>query len=460
MVIIERFPTSAYPQVVRVCARVKTWDFDEPWLHDARDTEGVAVVIGPRTLVTLASVVAGAVEPTTPLGANQARARIAAIDHDRDLALLETVDSITAVWGIEPVVLGPMPVSTDVLILIGSADEPPRLEVGHAVISAIGLTRYTHSQRHLLAITFDARQPLHAGGDAVFRNGALIGLVMQRFTDDELRGELIPPPIIQAFLDGVATGVAPGVPALGIALQSLDNPAARALLGLDDADPGAMVTRVDHGGTCDGVLQPRDVLVAIDGHTVSRGGTVAYLGLALKHYAVLGTRHLGERVTLAIRRGGVAMSVEVPLGRWLPLVYRARHGAAPTYLVFAGLVFQPVTRDYLTTWEAWADKAPKEFLNAYYWGERTRERHELVALTSVLAAPINTGYAPFTNEGVLRVGAETPRDLEHLAALLDAAEGLVTIELHSGALIVLDAEAARGATPAILQAHGIERDRA
>ncbi len=460
MVIVERIPGSAAPQVLRVLATVEDWDLDEPWAKTTRESMGVGVVIGPRLVLALASVVVGSVEPSAPLGPHQARAQIKAIDHDRDLALLELADSITAVWSIEPAALGPMPLATDVMILIGHDEEGRTAEIGHAVISKIGLTRYTHSQRHLLAVTFEARQPLHPGGDAVFRNGALLGLVMQRFADDEQRGELIPPPLIQAFLDGVAAGKPTGVPALGIALQPLDHPAARALVGLGAGDPGALVTRVDHGGTCDGVLEPRDVLLSIDGHTVAIDGTVMVHEQALKHYAVLGTRHLGDPITLAIRRGGKSMVVVVTLGPWLPLVYRARHDVPPTYLVFAGLVFQPVTRDYLTTWESWWDKAPKEFLNAYYWGERTAARRELVALTTVLEDPITTGYATFANESVVRVGEHVPRDLEDLARLLDAARGLVTIEVNSGALIVLDAEEARAATPRILAEHGVPRDRA
>ena len=460
MVIVERIPGSTAPQVLRVLATVEDWDFDEPWAKTTRESTGVGVVIGPRLVLTLASVVVGAVEPTVPLAPHQARAQIKAIDHDRDLALLELADSITAVWGIEPAALGPMPVTTDVLILIGHDEDARAAEIGHAVISKIGLTRYAHSQRHLLAVTFEARQPLHVGGDAVFRNGALIGLVMQRSTDDDQRGELIPPPLIQAFLDGVTAGKPTGVPALGIAVQPLDHPAARALVGLGAGEPGALVTRVDHGGTCDGVLLPRDVLISIDGQLVATDGSVLYREQPLKHYAVLGTRHLGDQITLAIRRGGKDMAVQVTLGPWLPLVYRARHDVPPTYLVFAGLVFQPVTRDYLTTWESWWDKGPKEFLNAYYWGERTAARRELVALTSVLEDPINAGYATFANESVVRVGEHVPRDLEDLGRLLDAAHGLVTIELSSGALIVLDADEARAATPRILADHGVLRDRA
>ena len=441
MVVIERLASSAYPQVVRVRVHADVPDLDTPWVRTPQDDVGVAVVVGERLLLMLASVVVHAVAPTEPLGANQALARIKAVDHDRDLALLEVVDSITAAWGIAPVELGPLPSASDVLVLVGIADEAPQIEIGIAVITSIALTRYAHSQRHLLAVAIAARQPLHVGGDVVFRNNRLIGIVMQRLTGDDQRGELIPPPIIRAFLDGIAAGKPPGVPALGLSVQPIENPAMRAQLGLGSDEPGVLVSRVDLGGSCDGVIQPRDLLVSIDGVPIANDDSIDYEGLAVRHYAALGTRHVGDRVRLGIRRGRLPASLDVTLGPWLPLVPRARHDVPPAYYVYAGLVFQPLTRDYLTTWESWWDKAPKEFLNAYYWGRRTPAQEEIVALTAVLEDPLNVGYARYCDESVVRVGDRAPRDLKDFVGALEAARGYVTIEMSGGGLITLDVEA-------------------
>ena len=63
-------------------------------------------------------------------------------------------------------------------------------------------------------------------------------------------------------------------------------------------------------------------------------------------------------------------------------------------------MFQPLTRDYLTTWDKWWNKAPKEFLNYYYLGYRTPQQHEVVILTQILADEINVGYAHLYNEAV------------------------------------------------------------
>ncbi len=429
MVILERLATSSHPQVLRVRVTALEPDFDVPWSVTERERVGVAVAVAPRRVVTLASVVAWAVDP----------ARIVAIDHDRDLALLATDEDVPVAE------LDDMPAIGDLVLLVGES-------VGHGVTKELGLTRYAHSQRHLICFTVDPRQPLDPGGAVVMRNGKLTGLVMQ--SDDEQRVEVIPAAMIRAFLDGI--GKPAGVPALGVGFQSLTNPAMTARFGAG----GIVITSVDLGGTCDGVARPRDVLLSIDGVAVDADGLVAYAGQTLRHYVVLGTKHAGDQIRLGLRRDGVAREAEVTLAPWVPLVPSAPRDRAPRYMVFGGLVFQPLTRDYLTTWETWWNNAPKELLTAFYLGRRSAERHELLVLTEVLEGPLTTGYDTYVNETVVRVDDRVPRDLADLARLLDDARGTVTLEMSSGALLVCDVDAVREAAAGIRDEHEIPHDRA
>jgi hypothetical protein len=64
-------------------------------------------------------------------------------------------------------------------------------------------------------------------------------------------------------------------------------------------------------------------------------------------------------VPVELVRGGQAMSVEVTLGEWRPLVPRTRYDQAPRYLVFGGLVFQALTRDVLATWGQVVEQGPQ-----------------------------------------------------------------------------------------------------
>src|SRR5207248_603996 len=90
-----------------------------------------------------------------------------------------------------------------------------------------------------------------------------------------------------------------------------------------------------------------------------------------------------------------------------------------------------LTRDYLTTWDKWWNKAPKEFLNYYYLGYRSAEQHEVVILTQILADEINVGYGHLYNEAVAALDGRVPRDMEDFVTRpSDALGGELVLHLH------------------------------
>src|SRR6185295_8385182 len=188
------------------------------------------------------------------------------------------------------------------------------ISITEGVVSRIEVQRYSHSQRHLLAVTVDAAINAGNSGGPVFGNNKVVGIAFQKLTGVDNIGEMVPPPIIRAFLDGVDAGKRPEIPALGITTQNLENPLLRAQLGLADHERGVAVLHVDYSGSAD---------------------------------VVLGHRYIGDRIELAIKRNGAARTVTVELKPWMPLVPRARYDKPPAYFVYGGLVFQTLTRDYL-----------------------------------------------------------------------------------------------------------------
>ena len=453
----------AYPEVIRVFATSQDPDFDGPWqARNPSNSTGSAVVIGPGLLLTGAHVVANAtfLQVQKPSAPDKAIARVRAVSHDSDLALLEVVEPADFLADIEPADLGPMPRLRDEVAVVGYPVGGEEISITEGVVSRIEVQRYSHSQRHLLAVTVDAAINAGNSGGPVFGSGKVVGIAFQKLTGVDNIGEMVPPPIIRAFLDGVELGKRSEIPALGITTQNLENPLVRRQLGLATTERGVVVLHVDYGGSADGLLESRDVITAIDGLTIANNGTVRYMGHHRTRYdVVLGHRYIGDPIELQIKRGGETRDVEVRLKPWMPLVPRSRYDQAPAYFVYGGLVFQTLTRDYLTTWDKWWNKAPKEFLNYYYLGYRTADQHEVVVLTQILADEINVGYGHLYNEAVAKLDGRTPRDIEDFVARLSAARGVVEIETTSGGIIMLDAEEVRAATPRILARYHIPRDR-
>ena len=439
--------------VVGVVASVREPDLDQPWqTKSPTQARSAGVVIGPGLVLCAANTIANAVSIRVRLagGDEVVTARVRAVSHDRDHALLE----VDAVRGIAHVELAELPQLGDEVAIAGFADDAPSVVRG--VVSSIDVVRHSHSQRHLLALAVDVNVDEVIGFGPTFHGSKLAGVVIQKVNDKRVC-EIVPAPLVRAFLDGVRQGRSVVVPALGIATQNLENAMLRRSLGVEH---GVVVTHVDHGGSADHKLERDDVLVAIDGMTITNAGHVRYADVhPIRFDAIVGERHVGDRVLLAVRRAGRGITVELELKPWLPLVARSTYDTVPRYFVYGGLVFQPLTRDYLTTWDEWWNHAPKEFLHFYYLGQRTAAQHEIVILTQILADELTEGYGHLYNEAVARVNGRVPVDFAAFVEQLRSAVGSVRIETTSGGIIVLDAGSIARARDRILAAHGIPREQ-
>ena len=291
----------AYPEVIRVFATSQDPDFDGPWqARTPSNSTGSAVVIGPGLLLTGAHVVANAtfLQVQKPSHPDKAIASVRAVSHDCDLALLEVVDPPDFLSDIEPAQLGPMPQLRDKVAVVGYPVGGEEISITEGVVSRIEVQRYSHSQRHLLAVTVDAAINAGNSGGPVFGNNKVVGIAFQKLTGVDNIGEMVPPPIIRAFLDGVKHGKRPEVPALGITTQNLENPLLRRQLGLNDNERGVVVLHVDHGGSADRILQPRDVITTIDGLPIANNGTVQYQGRHRTRYDVVLAHRLSSSATV------------------------------------------------------------------------------------------------------------------------------------------------------------------
>ena len=136
---------------------------------------------------------------------------------------------------------------------------------------------------------------------------------------------------------------------------------------------------------------------------------------------------------------------------------------SPQYAVVGGLVFQPLTADYLRSWgEEWRKSAP--FRLRYYLHQSPRpERRHLVVLSQVLPDPFNAGYRDFAFRIVDRVNGHTVaglRDLE--SALQGPREGFHVIELlpeRGPTRLVLDSAGLDEATQRVVRKYGLPAAR-
>jgi len=450
------------PPVVKIFATTQDPDYESPWqARSPSRSTGSGVILGPHRVLTGAHVVANATflqiqqiaVPEKPV------ARVVAVCHDSDLALLEVPD-VDLLQNTEPVSFGDLPSLRDKVSVLGFPVGGEEISVTEGVVSRLEVQRYTHSQRRLLAITVDAAINAGNSGGPAFIDDVMVGVAFQSLVDAENIGYLVPMPLVRLFLDAVDRRLPTDVPGLGIHTQNLENPELRRRRGLREDQSGVLVTRVAYGSSADGIVRPGDVLTGIDGLPIANNGTVQYRGRYRTRFSVvLGEHHLDDPLALRLARDGEPLDCAVRLQPKVDLVPRSEYGVEPTWFVYAGLVFQRLTRNFLTTWDRWWSNAPPEFLNEYYIGARTAERQEIVVLTQILADDINVGYAPLYDEAVLTVNGVAPRDMAHFVEIIDQATEVVElVTTRKGVALFDPAEVAR-ATPRILERYRIPRDR-
>jgi S1-C subfamily serine protease len=452
----------SYPQVVRVFATTQEPDYDCPWqARTPSSGTGSGVVIGRQQILTGAHVVANAtflqVQKISDPG--KAVAQVEAVCHDSDLALL-TVSDERFLSDIRPAEVGELPNLRDKVAVVGYPVGGEEISITEGVVSRIEVTRYDHSQRSLLAVTVDAAINQGNSGGPVFKGGKIAGIAFQKLSGAENIGEMVPAPIIRRFLEGISAGRAAEVPGLGISTQSLENPLLRRSIGAGPDDSGVLVTTIEHGSSAWGVLEPRDALMELGGMRIANNGTVQYRQRYRTRYdVVLGDHYVGDELDAVVLRRGQRVPVRMTLQPMRHLVPRSQYDTHPSYFVYGGCVFQPLTRDYLATWDKWWNKAPKEFLYYYYMGVRTEARRQVVVLSQVLADEINVGYSHLYNEGIAAVNGVMPRDMADFVARVEQCRDVVELTTTSDGVIVLDADAVRDASARILDRYHIVRDR-
>ena len=522
--------------VVKLFTVIKEPKYYQPWdLEYQKTSGGSACIVSGDRILTNAHVISHHqyVQALKPGDSKKYTARVLHVDHDTEIALL-TVDDPQFFEGTTAVRFGELPFRNAKVSVYGFPMGGNELCVTAGIVSRIEVRRYTHSQCHLLALQTDAAiNPGNSGGP-VFMNDELIGIAFQSYKQKDLEksGYVVPISIIRHLFEDLADGQITGVPDLGIYWQKIENDSLREYCGLSRvapsrsapgapssltpeptgttraapsipapsrpaagppsslapeptgtaADPtrelsggrtGVLITRVVHGASADGVLREGDVLTAIDGTPLACDGSIPLRTHDRVHFSYLVSRHqVGDPIIVEVLRAGQPLQLAITLRKLVALVSPPQPARRPSYFIFAGVVFLPLTYDYMTTWK-WEHVSPR--YKHYYYSRLPSDRHEQIVLVNqVLAHDVNVGYHQVHGAVVERINGidivamrDVPRALQsplgkfHVIELDYHGQRGESSDYHAsyGTRIVLDAELGARATPEILAQNGIASDR-
>jgi S1-C subfamily serine protease len=438
--------------LVRITVTEQEPDYRAPWNAGTIGRGvGAGFVIDGNRIMTNAHVVSNARYLTVERDGdpNKYSANVLFVAHDCDLALI-TVSTPNFFKNMTPLQFGGIPELESVVSAYGYPIGGERMSVTTGIVSRIDFQLYTHSSvdQHL-AVQISAQiNPGNSGGP-VMQDAKVMGVAFQGYSGDIAQGVayMIPTPVIRRFLKDIEDGRYDRYVDLGMTYGKLQNPAQRRFLGLKDDGRGILVWTVVEAGPCAKEILPGDVLLSIDDHPIASDANVELEGDRVEMPEVVERKFKGDTVKFDILRDKKPMSVKVELTTvWPYLILGHSYDVRPRYVVYGGLLFQPLNLDLVEAYQ------PQDLRLRYFFGYFVQEQiylehPEVIVLTNILPDSINTYLSPYRGGIVDEINGKKIRTLEELAkAFSETSDRLVVNMIGDGPPLVLDpkqVEAAR-----------------
>jgi S1-C subfamily serine protease len=450
--------------LVRITATEVAPDYRAPWNAGMLGRGiGAGFVIDGNRIMTNAHVVSNSRYLTVERDGdpNKYPAKVLFVAHDCDLALI-TVDSKTFFKNMLPLKLGGIPELESTVSAYGYPIGGERMSVTTGIVSRIDFQLYTHSSidQHL-AIQISAQiNPGNSGGP-VMQNAKVVGVAFQGYSGDVAQGVayMVPTPVISRFLKDVEDGRYDGYVDLGLTFAKLQNPAQRRYLGLKDDGRGVLVETVVAAGPCAKLLRPGDVLLSIDNHPIASDGNVDLEGEHVEMPEVVERKFKGDQVKFDIWRDKQAISGSVQLETVPPYLMQShKYDVRPRYVVYGGLLFQPLSLDLLEAYQP-GDLRLRHFFDFYVIDQLYLEHPDVIVLTNILPDPINTYLSAYRGGIVEEINGKKIRTLDELAqAFAQPGDRLVINMIGDGPPLVLDPKQVEEARERIKMRYNVVRE--
>lgn len=459
--------TGEWEGIVNIDVSVLMPDYREPWnAGQPSGGSGTGFLIGKNRFLTNAHVVSNATKVVirTMNDPEPHPARVVHIAHDCDLALIEAEDP-KHFEKLKPLTFGGIPKLNTEVSAVGYPIGGERVSVTRGVVSRIDFRPYSHTgvDNHLTIQVDAAINPGNSGGP-VLQNGKVVGVAFQGFSGRVAQnvGYMIPVPVVQRFLKDIEDGHYDHYVDLAASDFAIENPAQIKALGLENNGQGVLIADVEPAGCVGGVLKTGDVLMAIDGSPVLNNGLIKVDGELVDMNEVVERKYAGGKVKLDFIRDRKPQSATVTLKRFMPYVKLGlQYNQRPRYIVYAGLVFQPMDRNLMDAHNI-RDPLTSYVFDNYMTQKIYEERPDVIILTNVLPDEVNTyisGYQHSIVDEINGVKIKSLQDVKDALAKKDPKDPFVKIKmLEKGRPLVLRRDLAEAAHPRIMKTYNISED--
>lgn len=151
------------------------------------------------------------------------------------------------------------------------------------------------------------------------------------------------------------------------------------------------------------------------------------------------------------------LDVTVAVQPRAPLVPVHQYDRLPSYYVFAGLVFSPLTQPHLHEFgDDWYNSAPRRLCDRALNHHAERPGQQVVILSQVLADEVNAGYQGMHDLEVRSVNGRRVHNLRELRDAVEGAEGaFLRLDFVDDRVLVVNRAEAEAAHARIMAKHRV-----
>lgn len=446
--------------IVKIYSTAKIPNYQAPWSSSMRSSTGSGAIIAGGYILTNAHVVANQAFLEVQRYGQRKRyiAKVYAVSHQVDLALLK-VDDDAFFKGVTPLTFGTLPFVEQKIVVYGYPMGGNTLSATIGVVSRVEHHAYAHSGEAFLAVQVDAAvNPGNSGGPAL-SDGKIVGVVMQVITKSQNIGYIVPVNLVKHFIEDMKDGKYDGFADLGLGTQKLENPALRRYYGLDCNTTGKLINKVVYNSSLAGIVKEGDILTAINGHNIENDGTVEFRKHEYTHFHYYVDSHqMGDTINLDIIRERKPMHFNVLLKQKsddLYLVKTTRYDTMPSYFIYGGYIFSPLTRNLIVS----TNRNRVTLSNlASKWQEEDKD--EVVVLLKVLASDMSRGDNDFGMWPIDKINGEAFKNFKAFYKKMQSVtSAYIVLEDKDGVQVIIDKNEAQTKQSAILKKYNIEFDK-
>lgn len=394
--------------VVRIGSTLLLYDYKYPWkVPKRKNIVGSGVIIQNQYILTAAHVVSNAktIAITKSDSSKKYYAKVKYISFQADLALLEVYDK-QFFNQTKPLNLTTKNKIGDKITVAGYPLSRKTLHSKQGKLTDIKYTNYSLSNESLLSLKLDIDLKAgNSGGPVLNHKGKIIGIAIQIPKDSSKTAYAVPSYIINTFLADIKDGKTDGFHSNSNVYQRLENEAMQSYYNFNEE--AMIINSIDVN---EKQLQVNDIILSINNKRVASLNENMFL-LEFHIQPVLQT------IPMVLLRKGQKITLAYKLGISSKLL-KQEFEIKPRYFVLGGLVFAPLTRNYLRS----LGMKQYEMDMLFYGQHRSQDLEEKVVwLEDKFLHKVNQGYDSNVEIVEFLDGVKI-RSFEHFVQLIKASK--------------------------------------